>query len=197
MKFKSTTLNPKALLYKRFISLEKSATLNTVYNTFDGLFWGFNSVDLIFYPIDAQTDILQANIVEIPTSSTYLQYLTNYFHYENGEWIKSTTLPSEVSVLSAKFNNIAKYQLNKYYYVGSFDYMLKGSISGSTNQYIKGNITPFSSFDIKYFTDDLKLSPDDLVVINGRLYSVENPEEDQKRQPKSYSVYFVTLNSVL
>ena len=198
MKFKSTTLNPKALLYKRFISLEKSATLNCVYKTFDNALWGFDSVNSIFYSIDADLVPNGANIVEISTSSKYLQYLTTYFYYDatNG-WVSTTTLPSGVTLLSAKFDNVAKYQLNKYYYVGSFDYMLKGSISGTTTQYIKGNIIPLTSLNIKYFTDDLKVSVDDLVVIENRLFSVENPEEVRKLQPKPYSLYFATLNSVL
>lgn len=197
MKFKSTTLTPKALLYKRFISLEKSLTLNAVYKTYDNLLWGFDSVNSIFYSIDPTNTPSSSNITAINSSSVYLQYLTTYFHYEPTGWVSTTTLPSTYSLLSAKFGNIARYQLNKYYYVGSFDYMLKGAISGTTVQYVKGNITPLSSLNIKYFNDDLKLSVDDLVVINGKLYSVENPEEDHKHQPKDYTVYFATLNSVL
>lgn len=198
MKFKSTTLTPKALLYKRFIALEKSATLNCVYKTFDNALWGFDCVNSIFYSIDSDLVPNGANIVEISTSSKYLQYLNTYFYYDatNG-WVSTTTLPSGVTLLSAKFDNVAKYQLNKYYYVGSFDYMLKGSISGTTTQYIKGNIIPLTSLNIKYFTDDLKVSVDDLVVIENRLFSVENPEEVRKLQPKPYSLYFATLNSVL
>lgn len=198
MKFKSTTLTPKALLYKRFIALEKSATLNCVYKTFDNALWGFDCVNSIFYSIDSDLVPNGANIVEINTSSKYLQYLNTYFYYDATEgWVSTTTLPSGVTLLSAKFDNVAKYQLNKYYYVGSFDYMLKGSISGTTTQFIKGNIIPLTSLNIKYYNDDLEVSVDDLVVINNRLYSVENPEEDHKHQPKDYTVYFATLNSVL
>ena len=197
MKFKSTTLSPKALLYKRFISLEKSVNTNTFYNTIDGTFWAFDSTTLIFNSIDPSFVPNNANIIDIPNSTTYLQYLTNYFNYVEGEWVKSTTLPENVSLLSAKFNNIAKYQLNKYYFVGSFDYMLKGSISGTTTQFIKGNIIPLTSLNIKYFTDDLNVSVDDLVVIDGKLYSVENPEQVNKLQPKKFTIYFATLNSIL
>ena len=198
MKFKSTTLTPKALLYKRFIALEKSATLNCVYKTFDNALWGFDCVNSIFYSIDSDLVPNGANIVEISTSSKYLQYLNTYFYYDAIDgWVSTTTLPSGVTLLSAKFDNVAKYQLNKYYYVGAFDYMLKGSISGTTTQFIKGNIIPLTSLNIKYYNDDLEVSVDDLVVINNRLYSVENPEEDHKHQPKDYTVYFATLNSVL
>jgi hypothetical protein len=51
--------------------------------------------------------------------------------------------------------------------------------------------------NIKHYNDDIKLSVDDLVVVEGRLYSVENPETVYKQQPKKYSIYFATLNSVL
>ena len=75
--------------------------------------------------------------------------------------------------------------------------MIKGSIEGTTTQYLKGNIIPLTSLNIKFFNDDIKLSPDDLVVIGKRLYSVENPETVAKRQPKAFNVHFATLNSIL
>ena len=100
-------------------------------------------------------------------------------------------------VTDGRFNNMSKYQTNKYYYVGSFDFMIKGSIEGTTTQYIKGNITPLTAMNIKHYNDDIKLSVDDLVVVEGRLYSVENPETVYKQQPKRYNIYFATLNSVL
>lgn len=117
----------------------------------------------------------------------------------------ATQFPSDITItwhakpsniLNAKFNNIAKYQTNKYYYIGSFDYMIKGSIDGTITQYIKGNIIPLKSLNIKY-SDDVELSPDDLVVIENRLYSVENPETVLKQQPKPYKIYFATLNNIL
>lgn len=96
-----------------------------------------------------------------------------------------------------QLSNIAKYQKNAYYYAGSFAFMIRGSISGSTSQYIKGNIVPLTSMNIKYFSDDIKLDVDDLVVVDGRLYGVENPETSIKYQPKTYNIYFVTLNNIL
>ena len=196
MKFKSTTLTKRALLYRRFIAIEKSASLNSVYKTYDNKLWVFDSENLAFFPLDAS--IIPSSTININSSSIYLQYLTTYFNYNSTDgWVKNSTLPDNVSLLSAKFGNIAQYQLNRYYYAGSFDYMLKGSISGTTTQFIKGNIIPLSSMNIKYFNDSIDIKVDDLVVINGRLYSVENPEEDQKRQPKAYKVYFATLNSIL
>lgn len=198
MKFKSTTLNQKALLYKRFVSLEQSINTNTLYNAFDGTFWAFNSTTLTFIQVEAENVPTTSNIVSIPNSTTYLQYKTNYFWYEDEQWKMTTNLESEgITLLSANFNNIAKYQLNKYYYVGSFSYMLKGGIEGTTTQYIKGNIIPLTSISIKHFDDNIKLSPDDLVVIKGSLFSVENPEEVIKYQPREYKIYFATLNSIL
>ena len=199
MKFKSTTLTARALLYRRFISLEKSASLNTVYKTYDNKLWVFDSENLTF--VELKDNITITPTTTYPTTisaSSYLQYLTTYFHYDaTSGWLSTTTLPQGTTALAAQFGNIAKYQLNKYYYAGSFDYMLKGAISGTTTQFIKGNIIPLTSLNIKYFNDDINLNVDDLVVINKRLYSVENPEQDHKHQPKDYTIYFATLNSVL
>ena len=94
-------------------------------------------------------------------------------------------------------HSIAKYQKNAYYYAGSFPFMLRGSVSGSTSQYIKGNIVPLTSMNIKYFDDSVDLQVDDLVVVDGKLYSVENPETDFKFQPKGYKIHFATLNNIL
>lgn len=196
LKFKSTTLNPKALVYRRFIALEQSLTTNTLYKTTDNIIWAFNSDTLTFIPISAENVPLTANKIDI-TATTYLQYRDTYFWYDT-EWKSTTSVASSgITLLSATFNNIAKYQLNRYYYVGSFDYMIKGSIEGSTTQYIKGNIIPFTSLNIKHFNDEINLSPDDLVVVDKHLYSVENVEESIKRQPKGFSIYFATLNSIL
>ena len=48
-----------------------------------------------------------------------------------------------------------------------------------------------------HFNDDIKLSVDDLVVVDGHLYSVENPETIIKQQPKPFNIYFATLNNIL
>ena len=199
LKPKSTTLNPRALVYKRFISLEKSVGLQTLYKTtIDNLFWTFDNLTLSFSNIDGSLVPQSANIVLIPTATTILQYQGTYFKYNGTEWQKITDLPSSgITLLNATFNNIAKYQTNKYYYVGSFDYVIKGSIEGTTAQYIKGNIIPLTSFNIKYFDDYINLSPDDLVVVNNKLYSVESPETVIKQQPKPFKVYFATLNNIL
>ena len=101
-----------------------------------------------------------------------------------------------LDLLSALYNDIARYQTNKYYLAGSFDYMIRGSIGSSDTQPIKGNIMHLRSFEIKYFDDRINIDHDDLVVIDGHLYGVEELSYDIKRSPKPYTVYFATLNNI-
>jgi hypothetical protein len=129
---------------------------------------------------------------------TILQFQSIYFKYNGSDWVKTTNITGEgITLLSATFNNIAKYQMNKYYFAGSFDYVIKGSIEGTTTQYIKGNIMPLTALNIKHYNDSIKLAEDDLVVIDKHLYSVENPSITQKRLPRAFRIYFATLNSIL
>ena len=197
LKPKSTVKNPKALVYKRFIGLEKTLNLNAVYKTTtDNLLWVFDNNSLNFTQIESSLMPLGATTISV-TGTTILQYLTTYFQYTLQGWEKVTNISGQgITLLNAKFGNVAKYQTNKYYYAGSFDYMIKGSIEGTTVQYIKGNIIPLTALNIKYF-DDVELSPDDLVVIENHLYSVENPETVLKQQPKPFKIYFATLNNIL
>lgn len=199
LKPKSTTKNPKALLYKRFIGLEKSINLQTIYNTVsDGNFWTFDNLTLSFSQIQSSLIPQTSQIVQIQDFSSVLQYQGTYFRYTGLAWQEITDLSgSNITLLSSTFNNIAKYQTNKYYFVGSFDFVVKGSIEGTTAQYIKGNIIPLTSLNIKHYDDEIKLSTDDLVVVGGHLYSVENPETTIKQQPKPFNIYFATLNNVL
>lgn len=197
LKPKSTVKNPLALQYKRFIGLEKSINLQTIYNTEDGIFWSFDNLTLVFSKIESTLIPSTSKVIQVYDFSSVLQYQDKYFRYNGLEWQKIDQLNQDITLLSATFNNIAKYQTNKYYFVGSFDYVIKGSIEGTTVQYVKGNIIPLTSLNIKYFSDDIDLSTDDLVVIDGRLYSVENPETSIKQQPKPYKIHFATLNSIL
>ena len=300
LKPKSTTKNPKALVYKRFLEIDTSFNKNAVYVTTDDKYWLFNQENLTFVETSENENAISVS------SGTILKYSNSYFYYKN-MWVKTQenaipekkssrfmgvqmpdniatgivssfrtlgsfklifyyndnrfpTLPitgyilqnkkkyyfsgtaekgkelvlepssqedttqlgrwveiftTEVSaaypslgfdltvfetpneLLSAKFDNIGKYQTNKYYYYASFDFMIKGSIEGTTAQYIKGNIIPLTALNIKHFDDNINLSPDDLVVIENRLYSVENPETVLKQQPKPFKIYFATLNNIL
>lgn len=200
MKFKpkSTVHNPRALVYRRFIGLEKSINLATVYFTLtDSKYWTFDNETLEFSQIDASLIPTESIVKNITDLITILTYQGNYFRYTGTQWEKTNSLNMDMTLLSATFNNIAKYQTNKYYYVGSFDYMIKGSVDGTTTQYIKGNIIPLTSLNIKYFDDSINLAVDDLVVIDKKLYAVENPEIVKKMQPKAFNIYFATLNSIL
>lgn len=199
LKPKSTVGNDMALLYKRFIGLENSNNLRVVYKTHsDNLYWLFNADLQIFNIIDAE-NLLPTTIVKtIYDNITILQFQSIYFKYNGSDWVKTTNITGEgITLLSATFNNIAKYQMNKYYFAGSFDYVIKGSIEGTTTQYIKGNIMPLTALNIKHYNDSIQLAEDDLVVIDKHLYSVENPSTTQKRLPRAFRIYFATLNSIL
>jgi hypothetical protein len=160
---------------------------------------GASKVDVLIAP-------KKANIVEV-SSSNFLKFEDYMFQYvrittENAVWVRFpyngvTQEQTNLNLVNVNYSNIAKYQKNKYFFAGSFDWVMNGSESGTTGQYIKGNIMPLKSFNIKYFTDDLEICEDDLVVIDGRLYSVENPEITHKHAPKHFNIYFATLNSIL
>lgn len=209
MKPRTTTKNTRALLYRRFIGLEKSSSLNILYKTTtNGVveYWSFDCKTLEFNRLPQDIDTQGASITTINSfpeenslPPTILHYQGTYFRY-NSElgWQKIDDVQSSgIVLLNAAFNNIAQYQTNKYYYVKSFDYVIKGSIDGTTAQYIRGNIIPLTTLNIKHFDDSIDLKEDDLVVVNGRLYSVESPSKSYKQQPRNYCVYYATLNSIL
>jgi hypothetical protein len=184
----------------------------------EGLYWRFNfeteNMELVsasevpqgVTPIEITTQIFPGNIRAsypvVQYEDTYYIYPTTLPVFGTPEWTVTTTPPSAVIpkqelVLSQYFKSIAKYQTNNYYFVGSFDYIIKGQQEGGTTQFIKGNITPLTSMSIKYYSDTANLQPDDLVVIGKHLYSVENPETVYKQQPRPYAIHYVTLNSIL
>lgn len=204
MKFKSTTLAPRISVYKRFIGIEQSMSLQTLYKTVaDNLYWAFNNETKEFYNIEQELVPDGATTISV-TGTSILAYMGTYYSYvydsatQTYSWSSTTTPPQLLTdVISAKSNNIGKYQINKYYFVGTIDCMQKGSLEETTTQYLKGNIMPLVSGNIKFFNDYIKVSPDDLIVWHGRLYSVERVEQDHKHQPKDYTVYFATLNSIL
>lgn len=117
----------------------------------------------------------------------------NYF-FASGFVQKSFT---NGTTLDKHFANIGKYQFNQYYFTGSFDFTIMGDTEGNTIQPVKGLITPLKTFSIKYYSDYANLSPDDLVVINNGLYSVESPDCAVKWQPRPLRIYNATLNNIL
>lgn len=121
----------------------------------------------------------------------------NYVDFNGTIEIEFPESISLINNLQLEFGDIAKYQMNNYYYVGSFDYMVTGNIEQSNTQYLKGNIMPLTAMNIKYYNDDINLRQDDLVVVNHHLYSVESPSKTHLHLPKDYYVYYATLNSIL
>ena len=199
LKPKTTTLSPRALVYKRFTNIEKSFNDNVVYLVMSGSsYWYFDYQALQFIKIESLQLPFKGKVFYIyPDDNPIFNYNGNLFQYntEKKQWEQLQS--ADVATLDLLYNNIGKYQTNRYYYTGSFTYMMKTDEEGTTVQYVKGNITPLTTFSIKYFNDYINLSQDDLVVIEGRLYSVENPERVHKHMPKGYYVYYATLNSIL
>lgn len=196
LKPKSTVHNPLALVFRRFTVINESFTVENIYMTVaDNKYWVFDNQKLSFIEVDNAVISTSTKVTNV-FNYNVLQYQKLYFKYNGASWERIEDI-SGLTLLSALYNNVGKYQTNKYYFSGSFDYMIKGSIEGTTSQYIKGNILPLTSLNIKYFDDDISLSVDDLVVIEGKLYSVEDPETTIKQQPKPFKIYFATLNSIL
>lgn len=196
LKPKSTVHNPLALVFRRFTVINESFTVENIYMTVaDNKYWVFDNQKLSFIEVDNAIISASTKVTNV-FNYNVLQYQKLYFKYNGASW-ESIEDISGLTLLSALYNNVGKYQTNKYYFSGSFDYMIKGSIEGTTSQYIKGNILPLTSLNIKYFDDDISLTVDDLVVIEGKLYSVEDPETTIKQQPKPFKIYFATLNSIL
>lgn len=168
--------------YNKFISKRNPLSAN-----------GANHISVLTQPKNAK-------IINVESHTTFMKYYDNYFKYSDQTgWstANGTEGYAKYSLISLGFSNIGKYQVNNYYFAGSFDWTKNGSESGTTGQYIKGNIMPLKSFNIKYFTDDLEICEDDLIVIEGKLYSVENTEITDIHTPKHFKIYFATLNSIL
>ena len=106
-------------------------------------------------------------------------------------------LSGTMAMAQTGYSNIGEYETNEYIYVCSFDYTIKGEVIGALTQQLKGNIMPLTSMNIQYYNDYVNLCVDDLVVIQGQLFSVENPNFDVKHMPKDFKIYSCTLNSIL
>lgn len=194
LKPKSTVKDLRAMLYRRFTSLEDSFSKKVVYRTEDQKYWLFDAQKNSF--IETEMTEATSTVIDVHTGTSFFYFNQTVRYYTGSEWdVATSAITGEL--LSATYANVAKYQTNKYYFAGSFDFMIKGSASHSTIQYTKGLIAPQKTMNIRTFNDTPEVRPDDLVVINGSLYSVENPEVVYKRMPKKFSVYFMTLNNIL
>lgn len=209
LKPRSTMLNPRALLYKRYTQVQSSVTAsqngNTVYRTVDNKYWAFDYASKSFIEIDPETYGITTSIVIndsycIKYTDTTILNKSYYYQYNrrNG-WKMFDTQPSGVpeTVGTLKSSTIGNYQINNYYYSGSFDYSIKGSITGNTIQRLRGNIIPVKSLDIKYYNDYVVVEPDDLIVIEKQLFAVESVEQEHKHNPRDFTIYYATLNSIL
>lgn len=214
LKPKTTVGKTRALLYKRFIGIEQAfhqldqtIVYYAQYRTDKGGIvtrsWYFDRISQQFIDVPSGVEPdqqIRLTVGAVYTSGQYYFVLHSRIVGQGVSytWERSETLPDTVQTLRGiGFANVGRYQTNKYYFAGSFDFMVKGSMEGTTTQYIKGNITPLTSFNIVHYNDYVQLSPDDLVVIDGHLYSVENPDRTLKHQPKDYFIYHATLNSIL
>ena len=169
---------------------------NIYKTTSSNLYWTFNSEYLTFNQIDSTIIPTTSTITSID-NNTILKYNGTYFIYNGTEWTTTTTT-SGFSILDAKFNNIAKYQTNMYYYYGNFSYNVKGDVEGSTTQYIKGLINPLETKNIQSFEDIFSnIKTDDLIVCDNHLYMIENITKTPKRQPKNFYIYSATINSII
>lgn len=133
-----------------------------------------------------------------PKTSVQNMRALHYKRYTQTEETKQENQSTSLkNILGLESNSIGKYQINKYYYNGSFDFMMRGDMEKAEVQYVKGLITPATSFEIRTFDDSIKLDHDDLVVIDGRLYAIESISVTQKRVPKKFNIYYATLTSIL
>lgn len=185
-----TTQNPRALLYRQFIDIVSTMSLKCYYNTTDNKYWLFDNANLSF--IEVKYD--NKGEVEIVSPDSVLKYLDKCFKYSSANGWQEVNL---TATLSLKFANIGKWQMNKYYYTCSFDYIKKGAIDDTLIQPIKGNMFPLQTVEIQYYNDFVHLKPSDLVVIGKHLFSVESVSIDEKKQPKDFRIYNARLNSIL
>lgn len=226
LKPKTSVRNPRALLYKRYTNIETSSTTDIVYRGWYGDYWIFDKETNFFVSVDPKALDGTTKFVDIPTNGENLKFgniifsyydktftykqglenqdvkaedvwqINNYFYDETTGQLLEDLVKSR-SFINLSSSSIAKYQLNKYIYSGSFDYMVRGDIDEVETQPIKGLITPLTTMQIRYFDDSIKLDHDDFVVIDGVLYAVESVSKTQKRVPKKYNIYYATLNSIL
>lgn len=177
-------------------------TLYKVKNTFPTKYYKFDDKDSFTGYTEGDQPISD-NIIEMsdgdwffPNAETGSADWTTCLNYlfASGFVQKSFT---NGTTLDKHFANVGKYQFNQYYFTGSFDFTIMGDTEGNTIQPVKGLITPLKTFNIKYYSDYANLSPDDLVVINNGLYSVESPDSVVKWQPRPLRIYNATLNNIL
>ena len=209
LKPKKTTFNTPAAIYKRVTRIFRSLDSLVVYKaqgtyyqlwhwySFDKDTLEFTWVADVTYNGPAQSTITVSD-GDVFMSGGFYFYWDKTMNGGKGGWIKSAQLPQNyTTLLDAGYNNIARYQTNQYIYAGTIDYIITGEVSGTKTQPIKGVIMPLTSMNIKYHSDDVVIDEEDLVVIDGNLYSAESPDYSIKHMPRPYKTHYVTLNSIL
>lgn len=209
LKPKQTTFNEPMAIYRRITGLETSRSILTAYNC-----QGNNTLYRTFLFDYEHLEFVESDLTDLETQPKAIVNITDativfankgYYFYWNkladngvGAWVKTQTLPQTYTTLKQLgFNDIGKYQVNKYVYVGEIDYIITGEVAGTVTQPIKGEIIPLKSMNIKYYDDSLQVTEEDLVVVNGQLYKVESPDFKIKHSPRPYFIYYATLNSIL
>lgn len=220
LKPKKTTFNAKALVYRRVNKIGYSLSSECLYQCqnatttlnfmFDKIKQEFVSVEQIqpTYNNEFNADRYKTIVVNQDGNKVFTSKDENgkpyYFRWSynadngKGRWVKTETLPQTyTSLANAGYSNVGKYQMNKYVFVGSLDYVIKGEVAGTKTQAIKGLVMPLTTMNIQYFDDALQLDEEDLVVIDGTLFSVESPDYTIKHLPRPYKIYYATLNSIM
>lgn len=211
IKPKKTTFNAPALVYRRFSRIERSRQNAIVYkcekNVTGTYSWFVFDAELQTFTEILEEDVNAKEIVMVTSNSVIYQSGENYFYWNNtinttatpiNTWVKTQTLPNTYTTLKdAGYSNIGRYQMNAYYFVGQVDYIITGEVAGTKTQPIKGNIMDLQSMNIKYYNDDIIIGEEDLVVVDGALFSAESPDYSIKHMPRPYTIRYVTLNSIL
>lgn len=206
LKPKKTTFNAPALVYRRFTRLESSRQKSIVFKCLQK-----DNVSYSYWVFDLeQQKFVSTEDTNLSNNTTYVLITTDKQVYQSGQyyfvwlkyinnWYKTTTLPEDYTTLeNAGYSNIGtKYQTNQFYCVGQINYIITGEVAGTKTQPIKGVIMPLQSMNIKYYDDGLTLDQEDLVVVNGALYTVEDPDYSIKHMPRPYKIYYATLNSIM
>lgn len=203
LKPKKTTFNPKALVYRRFSRIERSRENLVAYdcigNDSSHNYFIFDT-EKGFVSISNEVFSTATKVIQVTAASQIFQYQDKYYQWRTIQkvWLALSILPSDYTTLAQTgWSNMGKYQMNAYYFVGSVDFIITGEVAGTKTQPIKGQIMDLESMNIKYYNDKIIMSEEDLVVVNGKLYSVESPDYSIKHMPRPYKIYYATLNSVL
>lgn len=125
------------------------------------------------------------NQVENNTATLYRRY-TNEFTYSKEITIEDD--PTNVNFLKYK-NSVYRKDID-------FDFVRTTEIDNPEQQPIKGLKIESEIFDIKHYNDNLKLSNDDLVKVENKIYMVSNLSRKRVSQPKGYYVYYATFQQV-